>query len=179
MADIKISAMTSAILVTNEDAIPIVQAGANMQATRALLLTAASGEDINLVGAGSNGVGIVAADPTFSLLLDASGNVAGSVNSILITVPTSHCFIDIGSGCEAKWQFADASVFEINSVSSGVDFKMDATTGIISIHATNGVDITYVPGTPSSWNGTPPTTLAIGVDRCAALLKTLHGGVGP
>ena len=37
----------------------------------------------------------------------------------------------------------------------------------------------YIPGNPSSWTGTPPTTISAALDRIAALVKTLNGGVGP
>jgi hypothetical protein len=37
----------------------------------------------------------------------------------------------------------------------------------------------YTPGLAASWSGTPPTTIAEALDRLAALLKTLNGGVGP
>jgi hypothetical protein len=42
-----------------------------------------------------------------------------------------------------------------------------------------GTSFSYSPGTPSSWNGAAPTTVQDGLDRCAALLKTLNGGTGP
>jgi len=37
----------------------------------------------------------------------------------------------------------------------------------------------YIPGNPSSWFGTPPKTISAALDRLAALVKTLNGGVGP
>jgi len=36
----------------------------------------------------------------------------------------------------------------------------------------------YSPATPADWDGTPPTTLAAAVDRLAAVVKALNGGVG-
>ena len=44
----------------------------------------------------------------------------------------------------------------------------------------NGVDGTlyYDPGTPSDWNGTPPTTVGEALDRLATLVKTLNAGTG-
>jgi len=41
-----------------------------------------------------------------------------------------------------------------------------------------GGTISYSPTTPSNWNGTAPTTIQEALDRIAALLKTLNGGVG-
>lgn len=40
-------------------------------------------------------------------------------------------------------------------------------------------NITYGPGTPTDWNGAPPTDVWIALDRCATLLKALNGGTGP
>ena len=54
MADEKISEMTAATVVNDADMIPIVQSGANKRATRPMLLTAESGEDIALTGNGSD-----------------------------------------------------------------------------------------------------------------------------
>lgn len=37
----------------------------------------------------------------------------------------------------------------------------------------------YTPTSPSDWNISVPTTVAEALDRCALLLRTLNGGVGP
>jgi hypothetical protein len=37
---------------------------------------------------------------------------------------------------------------------------------------------TYIPSTPSDWNGIPPTTFTAAIDRLAAVVKTLNGGTG-
>lgn len=50
MASQKISAMPAAAVTNNADVLPIVQAGLNKKATRDVLMTAASGEDIHLFG---------------------------------------------------------------------------------------------------------------------------------
>jgi hypothetical protein len=39
--------------------------------------------------------------------------------------------------------------------------------------------IGYTPTTAADWNGAAPTTITEALDRCATLLKTLNGGVGP
>jgi hypothetical protein len=39
-------------------------------------------------------------------------------------------------------------------------------------------DISYVPGNSNNWAGTPPTTFAQAIDRLAAVIKTLNGGIG-
>ena len=36
----------------------------------------------------------------------------------------------------------------------------------------------YTPATASNWNGTPPTTISSAIDRLAAVVKALNGGVG-
>lgn len=69
MADLKISDMTAASEVANADVVPVVQAGANVKASRALLLTAASGEAIALSGAG----GTIQIDATGGIQVTPAG----------------------------------------------------------------------------------------------------------
>jgi hypothetical protein len=38
--------------------------------------------------------------------------------------------------------------------------------------------IAYTPSTPSNWHGTPPTTVQQALDRLAAVVKSLNGGIG-
>lgn len=51
----------------------------------------------------------------------------------------------------------------------------DASTMIID--GTDG-SIKYYPSTPADWAGTPPTTIGEAIDRLAARLKLIDGGVG-
>lgn len=39
--------------------------------------------------------------------------------------------------------------------------------------------VIYTPTTSGDWNGSPPSSVEEGLDRCAALLKALNGGTGP
>lgn len=41
------------------------------------------------------------------------------------------------------------------------------------------VTVQYDPNNTADWNGTFPVKLGDAIDRCAALLKVLNGGVGP
>ena len=50
-------------------------------------------------------------------------------------------------------------------------------TSTMVIDGTDG-SIKYYPGTPADWAGTPPTTVGEAIDRLAARLKLIDGGVG-
>lgn len=41
------------------------------------------------------------------------------------------------------------------------------------------VNVQYDADPTTNWNGTTPVKLGEAIDRCAALLKALNGGVGP
>ena len=52
-------------------------------------------------------------------------------------------------------------------------------TGCTIQYADSASFVGYTPTTSSDWSGAAPTTVAEGLDRCAALLKALNGGTGP
>ena len=178
--DEPISAMPAPTSVTNEDLVPIVQSGVNYKATRSQLLTGATGEGLTVQSSANAaaqlrtpaGTAIVQVIPVAE-----TADVHGS-NIQLITANTS-ITMDSGSGGSIQIVFENAKSMSIGAAANHASINFNDGTRTVSITGSSGVFISYVPSTPSSWNGTPPTFLAAAVDRCAALLKTLNGGVGP
>jgi hypothetical protein len=59
-------------------------------------------------------------------------------------------------------------------------FPQPGFTGALTlILNASAARVGYVATPTSSWAGSPPANVAAALDRCAALLKTLNGGVGP
>jgi len=53
------------------------------------------------------------------------------------------------------------------------------THDIVIASPGKAVNVQYDAVTPGDWNATVPVKLGDAIDRCAALLKVLNGGVGP
>jgi hypothetical protein len=52
--------------------------------------------------------------------------------------------------------------------------------GVRTVSICDGTNhVSYTPAAAADWNGADPTDVWTALDRCAALLKTLNGGVGP
>ena len=90
--------------------------------------------------------------------------------AILLTAKTAQA-ICLQGGLTGKVQMRGQGGTALIEISGSDD--------IIIKSPTNLVDIQYDPFTPADWNGAVPTTLGFAIDRCAALLKVLNGGVGP
>lgn len=75
-----------------------------------------------------------------------------------------------------------ASQWSDISLDGGTDFtESDGTefaNGELMLTA-GELDSEYTPAISADWSGTPPQTVGQALDRIAALLKTLNGGVGP
>lgn len=83
MADTKLSALTAATSVANADLLYIAQSGSSLKATRALVLTAAAGESISLVGNSSSSISI-ASDGGLLLTPAAGKNTTIASGQVLL-----------------------------------------------------------------------------------------------
>jgi len=181
MADMKISAMPAATQIANADIMPIVQGGANKKCTRQLMLTAAVGEDITILGASGQVINIFSDSGATTLVLDDGGGCVWTSDSMQ--------FLSGGGGSSSFDMLATGDIAFVSP--AGTEIKLDANAGgavlILapnvggpsSLIDANGVVVSYLVAVSGDWNGAAPTDLAAAVDRCAALLKVLNGGVGP
>lgn len=154
MADTKISAMTAAAVVQDADLVPIVSAGANFAATRALMLTGGGGEDIVVQASTTQSSKLLSEDGTATVEVTQLNEVnIASAAKITLTA-------DAGGG--------NLSIITMDPVTPS--YRWDAAGPIF---------VQFQTATALLWNGAPPVDLATAIDRCALLLKTLNGGVGP
>lgn len=156
MANEKISQMTAAAAVTDADLVPIVQAGSNMAATRAQLLTGSNNAVIYLVAASGQFVGIKAGAYLIQVRDDGSINLEGQGASLQID----------GSG---------------NVLLRGQALTLNAQTGLMSLGQNIGgsVQVQYTPASLSDWATTSPPDLATAIDRIAAAVVGLLGSPIP
>jgi|HubBroStandDraft_5_1064220.scaffolds.fasta_scaffold458122_1 hypothetical protein len=178
--DEPISAMPAPTFVTNEDLIPIVQSGVNYRAQRSQILQGATGETL-IVESGELQAAVL---QTFS----GSAEVAVNDNGGLVNVTGDEVRLFIGNtsitiiGTPASLELiVDNGASEIIlGDQAGLNYvKIAPVAGTVQVAAHVNAIYAYFPQTPSSWNGPAPTNLEKAIDRCAALLKTLNGGVGP
>lgn len=161
----KISALPSATAFASTDVVAGLQAGANVQCTRAVFLTASPAETVQLNGGGSQ----VSVDSTGYVLCRAVGASvvqlqAGATNVVTIT----------GVGGLGIATAAGATVvIQANAGSVQID-----AAGNVAIVAPFGsaVTCTYTPATPGDWV-VPPTDLLAAVDRIARVVSAF--GVVP
>jgi len=64
-----------------------------------------------------------------------------------------------------------------NGITADITGSVFADDSSMVIDGVNG-QVVYTPATASDWNGNAPTTVGEAIDRLAALVKTLNGGIG-
>lgn len=151
--------------------------------------TISSTDYVDIPGASGN-ITIAATVPITGIVAiawNAQANVVASFQLIL-DGSTSHATTMDASGTGSD--ITAVITFTTDPLAPGtynckVQAKKDSGSGDLSIRhvdltviAMQGPDV-YTPGDPTSWDTPPPTTYTGALDRCAALLKTLNGGVGP
>lgn len=182
MPDTKISAMPSAASVLNADLVPIVQAGINDKATKALLLTGGAGEDIIIVAS--------------SLKKAAMQNNAGSCfvwcndnGSVLTTGNQGAQLADSFAG--ARFNITAANNMEMICPTVGKTYTigcsirnkmvLDDTTlpGAFTLTCAGPVFIPYTPGAPLNWALPVPPDIWTALDRIAAAIvaRTVGGPI--
>lgn len=165
MPDTKISALPAATTVSNADDTVIVQAGVNKKAARTLLLTAAVGETIGLVGPGGD-----------LIECQGAGGIAIQclIGESIILGDGSTAFLNCFAG-QIQMQTTLGQPYAVTV--NGASIVIDAT-GAIQITPLPGTVLTlhYTPLTPGDWSGSP-TSVWEALDRIAAVVST--GGATP
>jgi len=169
MADTKISAMAAATEVLNADVVPIVNGGANFKATRQLLLTAGTGEDIELVPSAGGVAKIENAGAQGRVEVDASGN-PNIISSLTVTVGRADLSTYLRLDSTDVWSWLLGGAILGLSIDNGgtLELSMDLTNDTAKFLAASGIDITYIPGDTNDWTGADPTTVYEALDRIAA-----------
>lgn len=153
----KISAMTPATEMFLADVLPIVQAGANLKATKQQILDAATAEATRMNSSAST---------FFELQTDGSFYFKES--------GTMRFAYDVPGGA-----FAVNAVSFFQLTSAGTS-QIATAAGILTLQSNPGfnVVIVYVPAAPGNWV-IPPVDLVAAVDRLAAAVAGLLGGPIP
>lgn len=182
MADIPISGMAVASQVNNADLIPIVQGGMNFSATRQLILKGGPTEDIVVSSSASH----IAELDTYSgnagfSVNDANGQAAGFGDELLLNFANTSLKIQASPLHNFEVQLPAGGDAYISGPSGHTYILVNDNAGQVSIGGLSGVSIQYFPAVSANWNpatGVPGTDNQ-GIERCAALLKILNGGIGP
>lgn len=76
-------------------------------------------------------------------------------------------------------EIIESNVIVVNTIESNEfgEIKLEGDVMVCGNIVLGGAS--YVPSTPSDWNGIPPSTISEALDRCATLLSVLNGGTGP
>lgn len=126
------------------------------------LVDGGTGADMSATGPGavvqSTGGSVFSIDAQLSLAFGGTGADLSSANPGVVIVGSP--------GGVPLATMANAAGTLLNDGSGNLSW-IDPDTG------------SYTPTTPTDWNGTAPTSIREGLDRCATLLKTLNGGTGP
>jgi hypothetical protein len=167
VADTKLTSLTAATSVANADLLYIAQSGSSLKATRALVLTANTGESISLVGNSSSSISI-ASDGSLTLTpasaknttIASGGLVFGSTSgifndaaNILVqrngvnaqTLKVYNTFTDVSNGewGAVRW---NSSVLEIGAYANGTGSSRN-----LALVAANSVTATMSANTTASF----------------------------
>ena len=170
MADEKISAMAAATEVANADIMPIVQGGVNLSATRELLLTAAPASYIHLVGNDGTSALTIDSGNTGSLVCAGDVSMSSTPAGALIYADTAG---SIGIVC------ADAGEVFIRNISNTMSLIFDPSSGSWTMTASSTIYIQYTAGSPGNWPSGLPGDVWAALDKIAAAVFFLSGGVYP
>lgn len=181
MSDTKISALTAATEVFAANETVIVQGGANRRAAKSLFLTGATGEDAVLTGSAGQFVGLVVDSTLGALFFNDGGQLTITCVDMTITGgPTAAAIAAIDAAGAWVVQYEDGEEILLTNAAATKQLRLGTSGGAGSAFIDpDGIAMTYVPTTATDWNGAAPTDIAVAIDRCAALLKFLNGGVGP
>lgn len=150
MPDTKISAMTPATVMNDTDIFPIVQGGANFSATKAQLLTAPAGGQIEL------------ADLTGDAL---TLNPAAAPGSAQLT-----------SGSLIHIQAGPSTLIVMDGIAQTISIQAPSHLSLGSFPDT--CFVSWQDPTGSNWVGGTPFDLAVAVQRIATAVNILLGGTG-
>ena len=105
---------------------------------------------------------------------DVEANITSSnVNAGLLRTTTITHRTEAGAPDTIK--IGSSQTSDINLDATSIDF---GTGTIVDFTNASVVNLSYVPTTPTDWDGTPPTTIVEALDRLATLVKALNSGTG-
>lgn len=162
----KISALPAATEIANLDIFPLVTAGGtNKKVPRYLILTAAAGQGISLLGNAGSYFDIGTAG-NLNLNTPAGQKIIIGQSPSQAIVVEGDGSISLGNGSPAFSLITDAL--------GQLDIDV---AGHVVLESGDGesVDVTYVPADGSFWSGTPPATFAEAIDRIAAVVSVGGG----
>jgi hypothetical protein len=113
-------------------------------------------------------------------------SVDGSVSPGVVPGRIEFWTTDLSGVQTRKAQFNKDGILEVDTIkgfNTTLNVIGDITGSVFSDASTMIIDgtdgsVRYYPGTPGDWAGTPPTTVGEALDRLAARLKLIDGGVG-
>lgn len=183
MADTKISDMTAATVVQNAAIIPIVQAGANLKATRALLLTAGTGEDLILKPAATKGVYINGTVSTVFLGIQEDDEVIGIGDVATLGVNVGGLVfagIEVANDGTVFTWFPDSGCqgwFGNASIDRGLYVDPDGL--LVGLYNPEGCYVEWIDSTPANWASAPPPDMQEALQRLALAVAGLLGTAIP
>lgn len=181
MADTKISALTAAsVMQANEETV-IVQGGTDKRCAKSVILTGGAGENEILKASAGQDAAIENNGNTASVVAQSGGTVLASATVSINFVannggPTEQITIGVGAGITVN---PDANSVLTLQCGVGGSIVLVGSMNTLQIGGFTALTIQYIPAVAGDWNGLAPTDIFLAVDRCAALLKFLNGGVGP
>lgn len=173
MADEKISAMTPLTAMLNASIVPTVQSGANNSVTKQIFLTGGPGEDIGFLSSSGSACRMDAFGGTDSIVVtDGAGLILSSTTNLAFVSGAGGTPVQLGMDLSGNFQLTvdDSGSINLGSTTHLV-FAFDPTADSIAIEASQ-VAISYAPGAPASWAGTPPIDVWEAIDRLAACFTT-------
>jgi hypothetical protein len=180
MPDTKISALPTTADVKNADVTVVVQGGADFKVPRSQLLTAGTGEDIEVKGAPAHSAALIADGGDAFYQLDDSGH--GEVFALntfeLGTSTGASAALFTQSTAGTTFLFTDGTFFIVsnNGGTSGTFSISDAPNNCV-IQGFTSVIVQFT-GSAVPWQISAPADLATAIDRLAAAVNGLLGGGG-
>jgi len=181
MANKKISELVAAseMFVNNETV--IVQGGVDKRCAKSVILSGATGEDVVLHASAGQVARIEDVDASAYWSVEEDEEITAQCESLSIhAVGSGFDFVNILINPFGRIKIesdGDQDVM-ITSHDETTYVKINPSDGLVEIVAANN----YVYGgnfLGTSWSGSAPVELQAAIQRCATLLKTLNGGVGP
>jgi len=176
MADEMISAMTPATEVGNGDLFAIVQGGNNLAATRDLLLTGGTAQDIDIKASAGQDASLQNFGASCEYLADnsGSGQITVSNGFIIALSGTVNAFTldsigNVAIECDTNRQCTMGDP-------AACLLTMNGFAGNCTITGTSAHAISNFDNGAGDWATSPPADYQIAIYRMSALLRTLNGG---
>jgi len=180
MADTKISAMTAATVVASGGEFPLVAGGANLRATRQLMLTAGAGEVIELLSATGQPAKLRAVSGNARVDVKDNGDIdirgTGTIGMFDNGI-TYGIMVQAGGFVVVQSSGAGGSAF-VGKI-GGPSMLIDNFTAKVTFVATAGMVCPYIDGTAAAWLTAPPADYNTAIDRIANAVAGLLVGQIP